>query len=75
MSSLLLDSFVLREAAHLLKMPKAAVVNCMEEFYCRARTAIGCKAGLTLDSPANYYFMEVDHESQGIHSQFEGQGA
>jgi len=39
--SLLLDGFVLREAARLLKMPKAAAVGCMEEFYCRARAAIG----------------------------------
>jgi len=38
---LLLDGFVLREAARLLKMPKAAAVNCMEEFYCRAKIAIG----------------------------------
>ncbi len=39
--SLLLDGFVLREAARFLKMPKAAAVSCMENFYCRARTAIG----------------------------------
>ena len=38
---LLLDGFVLREAARRLKMPKAAAVSCMEKFYCRARTAIG----------------------------------
>jgi len=39
--SLLLDGFVLREAAWLLKVPRVAAVSCMEEFYCRARTAIG----------------------------------
>jgi len=39
--TLLLDGFVLREAARLLKMPKAVAVGCMEEFYDRARTAIG----------------------------------
>ncbi len=39
--ALLLDGFVLREAARLLKMPKAAAVNCMEKFYCRAKAAIG----------------------------------
>lgn len=38
---LLLDGFVLREAARLLKMPKAAAVSCMEEFYGRAKIAIG----------------------------------
>lgn len=39
--SLLLDGFVLREAARLLKMPKGAAISCMEEFCCRARTVIG----------------------------------
>lgn len=39
--NLLMDGFVLREAARLLKMPRAAVVSCMEDFCCRARTAIG----------------------------------
>ena len=38
---LLMDGFVLREAARLLKMPKAAVVSCMEDFCCRTRAAIG----------------------------------
>jgi len=38
---LLLDGFVLREAARILKMSKAAAVGCMEDFYCRARAAIG----------------------------------
>ena len=38
--SLLLDGLVLREAARLLKMPRAAAVSCMEDFYCRVRTAI-----------------------------------
>ena len=38
---LLLDGFVLREAARFLKMPKAAAVSCMEEFYGRAKIAIG----------------------------------
>ena len=37
---LLMDGFVLREAARLLKMPKAAAVSCMEDFYGRARAAI-----------------------------------
>ena len=39
--SLLMDGFVLREAARLLKMPRAAAVSCMEDFCCRAKTAIG----------------------------------
>ena len=39
--SLLMDGFVLREAARLLKMPRAAAVSCMEDFCCRARAAIG----------------------------------
>lgn len=39
--NLLMDGFVLREAARLLKMPRAAAVSCMEDFCCRARTAIG----------------------------------
>ena len=38
---LLMDGFVLREAARLLKMPKAAVVSCMDDFCCRTRAAIG----------------------------------
>ncbi len=38
---LLLDGFVLREAAQRLKIPRSAAVSCMEKFYCRARTAIG----------------------------------
>jgi len=38
--ALLLDGFVLREAARLLKMPKTAAANCMEKFYCRAKAAI-----------------------------------
>ena len=37
----LVDGFALREAARFLKMPKAAAVSCMEDFYCRARVAIG----------------------------------
>ena len=39
--NLLMDGFVLREAARLLKMPRAAAVSCMEDFCCRARAAIG----------------------------------
>ena len=39
--NLLMDGFVLREAARLLKMPRAAVVSCMEDFCYRARAAIG----------------------------------
>ena len=38
--NLLIDGFALREAARLLKMPRAAAVSCMEDFCCRARTAI-----------------------------------
>ena len=38
---LLLDGFVLREAAQRLKIPRAAAVSCMEDFCCRARAAIG----------------------------------
>ena len=38
---LLIDGFALREAAQLLKMPRAAAVSCMEEFCFRARVAIG----------------------------------
>ena len=38
---LLLDGFVLHEAARLLRMPRAAAVSCMEEFCCRTRAAIG----------------------------------
>ena len=39
--NLLIDGFALHEAARFLKMPKAAAVSCMEDFYCRARSAIG----------------------------------
>ena len=39
--NLLMDGFVLREAARLLKMPGAAAVSCMEDFCCRASVAIG----------------------------------
>ncbi len=39
--SLLVDGLALHEAAHFLKIPKTAVVNCLEEFCCRARVAIG----------------------------------
>ena len=39
--NLLIDGFVLREAARLLKMPRAAAVSCMEDFCCRASVAIG----------------------------------
>ena len=39
--NLLMDGFVLREAARLLKMPRAAAVSCMEDFCCRASIAIG----------------------------------
>ena len=38
--NLLIDGFVLREAARLLKMPRSAAVSCMEDFCCRARAAI-----------------------------------
>lgn len=38
---LLLDGFVLQEAARRLKMPKAAAVNCMEQFYYWVKTIIG----------------------------------
>ncbi len=38
--SLLMDGYILREAAQFLKMSKAAAVSCMEGFYCRARTVI-----------------------------------
>ena len=38
---LLVDGFALHEAARLLKMPKGAAMNCMEDFCCRARAAIG----------------------------------
>ena len=38
---LLVDGFALHEAARFLNMPKAAAVSCMEDFYCRARVAIG----------------------------------
>ena len=39
--NLLMDGFVLREAARLLKMPRAAAVSCMEDFCCRASVGIG----------------------------------
>lgn len=39
--SFLMDGFALREAARCLKMPKAVAVSCMENFYCRAKAAIG----------------------------------
>ena len=39
--NLLIDGFALHEAARFLKMPKAAAVSCMEDFYGRARVAIG----------------------------------
>ena len=39
--NLLMDGFVLREAARLLKMPRATAVSYMEKFCFRARTAIG----------------------------------
>lgn len=38
---LLIDGFAIHEAARLLKIPSAAAVSCMEDFYCRARVAIG----------------------------------
>ena len=38
--SFLVDGFALREAAQRLKMPKAVAVSCMENFYCRAKSAI-----------------------------------
>ena len=38
---LLVDGFALREAAQFLKMPKAAAVSYMEDFYCRVKVAIG----------------------------------
>lgn len=38
---LLINGFALHEAARFLKMPKAAAVSCMEDFYGRARVAIG----------------------------------
>ncbi len=37
----LMNGFVLREAARLLKIPRAAAVSCMEDFCCRAKTTIG----------------------------------
>ena len=39
--SFLMDGFALREAARRLKMPRAVAVSCMENFYCRAKAAIG----------------------------------
>ena len=38
---LLVDGFALHEAARFLKIPRAAAVNCMNDFCCRARAAIG----------------------------------
>ena len=38
---LLIDGFALHEAARFLKLPRAAAVSCMENFYGRARAAIG----------------------------------
>lgn len=37
---LLVDGFALHEAARFLKMPRAAVERCMENFCCRARAVI-----------------------------------
>ncbi len=39
--NLLMNGFVLREAARLLKIPRASAVSCMEGFCCRARAVIG----------------------------------
>ncbi len=39
--NLLIDGFALHEAARFLKMPRADAVSCMEDFYGRARVAIG----------------------------------
>lgn len=39
--SLLMDGFLLREAALLLKMPQAVAKSCMKKFCGRARAAIG----------------------------------
>ena len=39
--NLLIGGFALHEAARFLKIPRAAAVNCMEDFCCRARAAIG----------------------------------
>jgi len=38
---LLLNGFVLHEAAYLLRMSRTFAVSCMEKFCCRARAAIG----------------------------------
>ncbi len=38
---LLVAGFALHEAARSLKMSKDATISCMENFYCRARVAIG----------------------------------
>ncbi len=38
--NLLLDGFVLREAARRLKMPRAAAVSCMADFCCRAKAVV-----------------------------------
>jgi len=38
--SLLADGFALHEAARALKLPKKAVQSCLDEFCCRARSAI-----------------------------------
>lgn len=37
----LIDGFALHKAARFLKMPKVVAVSCMEDFYGRARIAIG----------------------------------
>ena len=37
---LLIDGFALHEAARFLKIPRAAAVSCMDNFYCRARAVI-----------------------------------
>lgn len=38
--NLLMEGFVLRDAARLLKIPRSFAVNTMEEFICRVRVAI-----------------------------------
>ena len=37
---LLIEGFVLRDAARFLEMPITAAVSCMEDFFCRAAAAI-----------------------------------
>lgn len=39
--NLLIDGFALHKAAQFLKMSKGTAVSCMEDFYSRARVAIG----------------------------------